>query len=366
MVHVLHITAGLHKNGTEKVVMQIIRHSDKKHFRFSVLTFDASPGGYRPELEALGIPVWTLPLRREGLRAYRKALDRFFESHRGDFDAVHFHAGSLTTLAPLRAARDAGVKVRILHIHGSGCTGLHNRLFHRFNRRLVADAATAGIACSDLAARWGLPKCLPSEVVENGVETELFSFNSTVREKIRKELGLSPDTLAIVHAGTFNRIKNQKWLLPFFARLKMTVADSVLFLAGDGPLREETERTARNMGLAGAVHFLGRRDDIPALFQAMDVLLLPSLSEGCPFVVSEARAASLPAVVSDKAGVSDPGNGVQALPLSDPEGWVRAVVELTAVPRTPLGSQKAETLSVGRAIERINHIYTRLTSSLES
>lgn len=366
MVHVLHIVAGLHKNGTEKVVMQIIRHSDASRFRFSVLTFDSSPGGYRLELEALGIPVWTLPPRCEGLRAYRKALDRFFETHLGEFDAVHFHAGSLTTLAPLRAARDAGVKVRLLHIHGSGCTGLHNRLFHRFNRLVAAGAATAGIACSDRAARWGLPKCLPSEVVENGVETEMFSFNPAVRGKIRKEHGLSPDTLALVHAGTFNRIKNQKWLLPFFARLKMTVPDSVLFLAGDGPLLEETERTARDMGLAGFVHFLGRRDDIPALFQAMDVLLLPSLSEGCPFVVSEARSASLPAIVSDKAGVSDPGNGVEAIPLSDPEGWVRAVVELTAIPRTRLDKQKEETLSVGRAIERINRIYTRLTSNSQS
>ena len=68
---------------------------------------------------------------------------------------------------------------------------------------------------------------------------------------------------------------------------------------GDGPLREQTEESARDAGIHGRIHFLGNVDNVNEWMSAMDVLLLPSLFEGLPFVLVEAQGSGLPCVVSD-------------------------------------------------------------------
>jgi glycosyltransferase involved in cell wall biosynthesis len=70
---------------------------------------------------------------------------------------------------------------------------------------------------------------------------------------------------------------------------------------GDGPARSAGEARARDLGIAGHVSFLGRRDDVPALLDAADMLLLCSDEEGFPNVLLEAMAAGLP-VVTRPAG----------------------------------------------------------------
>ena len=65
-------------------------------------------------------------------------------------------------------------------------------------------------------------------------------------------------------------------------------------------LRPRIEERAADGGLADHVLFLGDRKDVPVLYQAMDVLLLPSLFEGLPMVGVEAQCAGLPMVCSDR------------------------------------------------------------------
>lgn len=69
-------------------------------------------------------------------------------------------------------------------------------------------------------------------------------------------------------------------------------------LVGDGPLRPGVEGIVAERGLADRVLFLGDRKDVAALYQAMDMFLLPSLYEGLPMVGVEAQCAGLPLVCS--------------------------------------------------------------------
>ena len=74
-------------------------------------------------------------------------------------------------------------------------------------------------------------------------------------------------------------------------------------MVGDGRLRKDLETEAIRLQVFDAVHFLGYRDDVPELLKAMDVFVLPSISEGLPRVLLEAMAAGVPCIGTKVGGI---------------------------------------------------------------
>jgi glycosyltransferase involved in cell wall biosynthesis len=102
-------------------------------------------------------------------------------------------------------------------------------------------------------------------------------------------------------------------------------------LVGDGALRGELESHATALGLAGRVHFLGDRGDVPELLQGMEVFALSSLTEGYSIALLEACACALPIVATKVGGngeiVRDGINGLLVAP-SDVEALASAMLSL--------------------------------------
>ena len=101
--------------------------------------------------------------------------------------------------------------------------------------------------------------------------------------------------------------KLQPWkgpldLLEAFARAN--VPESYLVFAGDGPLRSRIEERARDHGISGRILFLGfvNQSQLPAVYRASDLLVLPSLYEPFGLVVNEAMLCGCPVAVSDRVG----------------------------------------------------------------
>ncbi len=92
---------------------------------------------------------------------------------------------------------------------------------------------------------------------------------------------------------------------------------------------------ASRMALVGRIHRLGRRDDVPGLLRAADILVLPSLWEGMPNVVLEAMAARLAVVATDVEGTEDlvlPGRTGWLVPPRDVEALAEALLQAAANP----------------------------------
>lgn len=118
---------------------------------------------------------------------------------------------------------------------------------------------------------------------------------------LRQTLGLAASELIITCVGRLVRLKNHQLLLRAFAGLELPQPPHLL-LAGDGPLRDELHRMATELGIAERVHFLGRRDDVPALLAISDIFALTSDTEGLSCSVLEAMAAGLPVVATQAGG----------------------------------------------------------------
>lgn len=147
---------------------------------------------------------------------------------------------------------------------------------------------------------------------------------------------LTPDG-GLLFVGRLRVRKGVEVLLAALARLRAAHPAARLAVAGDGEHRRALERTARRMGVAEAVDFLGRCDAarVRALLAGARVLAVPSIYEGMPLVVLEAMDAGVPVVASRVSGipevVADGATG-WLVPPEDPEALAAALGEALAHP----------------------------------
>jgi glycosyltransferase involved in cell wall biosynthesis len=137
-----------------------------------------------------------------------------------------------------------------------------------------------------------------------------------------------------------------------------------LLLVGDGPERSRIEAKVSLLGLSPRIHFAGQRSDIPRLMLgAMDVFVLPSLSEGLPLVGIEAQAAGLPTLLSDAVTdeVTVVPELVRHLSLSaSPAVWADTLLEMRAVrcrQSEALTMVAASPFNIAHGAARLEEIY---------
>jgi glycosyltransferase involved in cell wall biosynthesis len=136
-------------------------------------------------------------------------------------------------------------------------------------------------------------------VVHCGIDTAAFPALAGGRG--------SSERLRVLSVGRLVEVKGQAVLIDAFARLVADGCDAELTIVGEGPLREDLERLARDRGVADRVRFAGRvgQDDILSFYERADVFALTSFAEGVPVVLMEAMATELPVVASAVNGVPE-------------------------------------------------------------
>jgi glycosyltransferase involved in cell wall biosynthesis len=123
-----------------------------------------------------------------------------------------------------------------------------------------------------------------------------------IRSELRAKLGLTG--LAVLYVGRLSAEKDVRVLIEAFSQMHATTSNAHLLLAGDG---SETQSLRIQASEGGAdVRFLGftERDKLSQLFEASDVLVLPSRSEPWGLVVNEAMLFEKPVIVSDRIGAA--------------------------------------------------------------
>jgi len=124
------------------------------------------------------------------------------------------------------------------------------------------------------------------------------------REAVRTSWGAAPDDAVVLFCAKLQPWKRPADLVEAFARAK--VSNALLVIAGEGPLREELKRLADSSGIAERVRFLGfvNQSQLPAIYAAADLMVLPSEYEPFAVVVNEAMCCGCPVVASDQVGAA--------------------------------------------------------------
>lgn len=285
--------------GVESVVMNYYRNIDRNKIQFDFICDNDSTNIPYAEIESLGGKVILIPPYQKVIK-YHKELKRVLKE--GNYKIVHSHINTLSVFS-LFAAKCAGVPVRIAHSHSTtNKKEKRKNLMKQLLRPFSKVFATDYMCCSELAGRWlfGDKEYDKGNVylLNNAIDLDKFRYDETVRREKRKELNIKDDTLVIGHVGRFVEQKNHRFLIDIFNEVHKQKENSILLLAGQGPLMEEMKEKVKILGIENSVKFLGQRNDINELYQAFDVFCLPSLYEGLGMVAIEAQVSGLLCFVS--------------------------------------------------------------------
>lgn len=223
---------------------------------------------------------------------------------------VHTHTSKAGFVGRV-AARLAGVPVIVHTYHGHVLRGyfghLSTRIFLAVERHL-GKATRALVAVSeavraDLVA-FNVAPAHKIRVIPLGLDLSRLS-GALPRGVLRGELGLPDGALVVGIVGRLAPIKDVGTFLRAAALVSKRLPSARFVIAGDGPDRGALQADCARLGLAGVVHFLGWRRDLPALYGDLDVVVNCSLNEGTPVALIEALAAGRAVVATRVGGTPD-------------------------------------------------------------
>lgn len=297
MIRVLQIVNNMHRAGLETMLMNYYRHIDRTKIQFDFLTHRPERSDYDDEIESLGGRVYYAPrLYPQNYYAYFKYMRQFFKDH-PEYKIVHSHIDSMSYL-PLLAAKKASIPVRIAHSHNTSIDKDFKYILKQYFRKKVTSVANYYCACGKEAGEFLFPG-KEFTFIPNAIEVDKFLFDQTIRKRKREELGIRNE-FVVGHVGRFSYQKNHEFLIEIFSELVKHKADAILVLVGIGEKEDKIRNQVRSLGLERKVRFLGNRNDVNELYQAMDIFVMPSFFEGIPVVGVEAQFAGLPCIFSEK------------------------------------------------------------------
>lgn len=224
-------------------------------------------------------------------------LSRLFKKF--DANVIHTHHIGPLLYAGL-AARLAGIRCLIhtehdaWHLNQPRRRLMQRQLIRLVKPLLVADAETVANSMRNHL------KINHIHIIRNGIDTERFIPGN--QGDARLLLGLPVGKKIIGCSGRLEQVKGQTVLLDALLRLPENVH---LALAGTGSTEISLRRQAAALRLSDRVHFLGRVDEMPTFYQALNIFCLPSFNEGYPLSPLEAQACNIPAAVTNVGGSSE-------------------------------------------------------------
>jgi L-malate glycosyltransferase len=344
----------LEMGGSERQFVELARSLRADHFQVNLGCVQEKG----PFLEGLGeLHQFGLGGSLHGLQSMRsrwKLLRCLQELNIAVAHAFDFY----TNLTLIPAAKLARVPVVI---------GSHRQLGDlltpaRFRSQLMMFRWCDRVVCNSRAAadrllQAGLPQ-RKVVVIGNALPPEAFAETSPALARVA----------GILRVGMIARMnaayKNHRGFLRAAARLMPKLSNVEFLLVGDGPLRQELEREAAELGLEGRVQFLGDRRDIAAVLASLDVSVVPSASESLSNVMLESMAAGVPVVATDVGGNSElasDGRGVLVTP-DDEEAFAAGLERILADPelRSSISRRAREFAKANFNGERIRGQYCEL------
>lgn len=360
MKRCLLLTTGLAYGGAETQVSHLAMRLKARGWEVQVVSL-MSPKAYVEELEAFGVTLFSLGIRRKlpNPRPILK-LAQFIRKWRPHIMHSHMvHANILARLVrPL-----ARVPVIICTAHsiderGRKGSGRLRELLYRLTDPwcdLTTQVSHTGL---ERYVQVGAVPRHKIKYIPNGVDIKRFYPDPGARKRLQEKLGLEK-TFVWLAVGRFDPPKDYPNMLRAFALVLGKRLEAQLLIAGDGPLRSSMEKLAKDLSIGAQVKFLGIRRDIPELMNAADAYVLSSAWEGMPMVLLEAHATGLPIVATNVGGnrevVQDGVTGF-LVPPKDSEVLAQAMLQLMSLPeeeRRRMGQAGREYIEANFSLDRV-------------
>lgn len=221
-------------------------------------------------------------------------------------DTVAHSHGYKADLYTLLAARRAKVTA-LTTAHGWTSENAKVRMYERlqaFLWRFFDQVICVSESYRRLARGAGVP-ARKLTVVHNAIRSTYQAQAGDARRRARAALGLAEDAQVVAIIGRLGIEKGHRLFVDAAARLRPKFPSARFLIAGEGAQRADIEAQVAQLGLQDTVRLLGHRNDLPAIYPALDVLAMASLREGLPNVLLEAMLHGVPGVAMAVGGIPE-------------------------------------------------------------
>jgi glycosyltransferase involved in cell wall biosynthesis len=361
MKNILHLIETSGPGGAEKMLINLVESLVPGDYT-SIIGL-MKDGWLSRILSDLGYETLILPHTRSIDFEFARNLISVIK--RKNIDVLHAHEFAMNVYGSMASAV-TGVPI-VTTVHGKNYYGerLRRRLAYRFVSRQSKMVAVSNDIADYLMKTIGI--CAKNIMtIHNGVRIDGFRKDGSARNRIREMLGLSDDQPLLGTVGNLYPVKGHIYLIKAIAIIKKIVPDVKTVIAGRGELLDRLKEEVSGLGLEKNIEFLGYREDIPQLLQAMDIFILPSLSEGTPLSILEAMASQKPVVATDVGGLSEiveDGETGFLVPSEDPESLAEKILfilknrELSEKMAMEARKKVVEEYDLNNMVKRYVHLY---------
>lgn len=352
-------------NGVTSFVMSYFRQLNHENVQmdFALLSDWESP--YYKEIQQAGGKIYVLPPVKDLLTHIKKCNQILAHDH---YDVVSDNS-LILTIPMMMSAKHYHVPVRILHSHNTRLSSYAKKeKIEKAFLPILKSQCTDFCACGKEAGKF-LFGGKNFTIIPNVISPKDNQYNSDRREQVRKQMNVS-DRIVIGTVGRTAPQKNPYFAVNVVGALTKKVPNLTYWWIGSGEMDYELRDYVREKRLEETIRFLGSRNDILDLYQAMDIFFLPSLFEGLPLTGVEAQAFGLPCVVS--SSVTDEmvyTDLVKYVSLQDSiDAWVEALEEqIQRIPerRSYQDELRSSQFSSDGAGERLTNIYINMLKNKE-
>lgn len=354
--------------GGESHVIDLVEELNKDKYESIVLSFTEGPMVDR--MKANGIKTYVIetekPFDFTKWSAVRKILEK------EEIDIVHAH-GTRANSNTYNSAKKLGIPL-VYTVHG---WSFHpdQRFFLRnlriLGEKYLVNRADLTICVSDNNLN-DASKQFPmkrAKVIKYGINLEKFNPRNTF-EDVRKELGISKSTVLVGYVVRMTKQKDPLTLIKAIVLIPKDIDVKFLFV-GDGELKREAIKLAKELAVYSRIIFMDFRQDVPNILNAVDIYCLPSLWEGLPIGMLEAMAMNKAVIVTAIDGakevIKNMENGI-LVPVQHPEKLAAALVLLTndVELRQKLGENAGKTIladfNVAKMTRQIENVYNIISN----
>lgn len=277
----------------------------------------------------------------------------------------HGYKADFYTVLAARRARVAAVTT----VHGWTSENVKVRLYERlqaFSWRFFDRVIAVSRSYLELAQAAGVP-ANKLELIYNGIKPKAAG-GANRRSALRTELGIPVDALVVAIIGRLGPEKGHRAFLQAAATIAGVRADTHFLIVGEGAEHAALQAYVAERGLDARVAFAGHRDDVDALYDAIDVVAIASLREGLPNVLLEAMLNGVPVVAMGVGGIPEVIPSAEYGVVVPPGDVVRFTRELTALLADPARRQRigakaqqriADEFLFSRRTEKMKALYVR-------
>jgi sugar transferase (PEP-CTERM/EpsH1 system associated) len=336
---VVHLVEGLDSAHTENGLLNLIRHFPPERYRHAIVCLH-DHGAYQAGLREHGVEVVNLHKGEGRDPLHYLRMFRVLRQLQPDL----IHTRNRSGLMAQVIASLAGVPLRVHAEHGGtmdreGGGGLGARLL----RKLLCPRIDHFIAVSSDLEQWLVESigAEPGRVsqIANGVDSVQFHPRLGPAAAVGPPGFMRDNAFVIGSVGTMDDSANHVTLVEAFLRLIASPhpahARLRLLIVGDGPVRADCQALLNRAGAAQRAWLPGARADVAQLLRAMDLFVLPSLSEDRSNAILEAMATGLPVVATAVGGNTElvhPGfTGILVPPLA-PDLLASAIADYCRIP----------------------------------